>query len=353
LVGFRTDTGENVNKELHIGESAEDILDEFNSVLPPEHSELLSTNGLLGAASVEGLFGELWSAVKEELSGAVSFFGLVLGAAIITSLSSRSGVGSPGALELGTSKLVALPLWRSLALVCESVLLSLREVSEFFLGASGVVCALTLSSGAAATAAVETSAFSLTLSVFGEAGGGILGALTSALVGSSVVGSALGGRCELIARGVRSVFNFGLGIVTAALVGLFSLQTLVAASSDSAALRAARYAASGMIPVVGNTVSGAISTLASGLSYVGGIIGASSVIVIVFIILLPAVRLLLFRLALSTVLVFLDFIDGAVGKRIVLSLRGALDSVSALYFLSSLVYVFLIVLFTKSVTGLL
>lgn len=350
LVGFTRTTTQNVNYELHTTESAEDILDELESVLPPEYSELVTPSVLSEATKPERLISEIFLAARSELFGALEFFGLALSAALMLSLASL--VTERGA-ELALSIFVGVPLWNSLLTLFESVLASLSSASDFFLGASGVVCALTLSSGAAATAAAASSALSLTLSVFGEVGTGALGALTSAVIGTSLLGAVLGGRCETVARGVRSVFGFGLGIVTAALLGLFSLQSFVAAASDSAALRAAKYAASGMIPVVGGTVSGAISTLAAGLSFVGSIVGASSVLVIVLIALVPALRLLLFRLALSTVLAFLDFTDSASGKRLILSLRGALDSVSALYFLSCLVYIFEIILFIKSVTGIL
>jgi stage III sporulation protein AE len=118
-------------------------------------------------------------------------------------------------------------------------------------------------------------------------------------------------------------------------------------------MSAAKYAASGMIPVVGSTVAGALSTLASGLSYAKGIIGVGAIVVIVGIIISPLVLLLLHRLALSLALILADFLGVSGASRIFGAFRASFDSLIAVYALCSVLYIFNAVLFMKSGVALL
>ena len=118
-------------------------------------------------------------------------------------------------------------------------------------------------------------------------------------------------------------------------------------AADSAAMRAAKYAASGLIPIVGTTVAGAISTLAAGLSYARGIIGGGAIAVIVYLALSPLVLILLYRLALSIVVIFADFTGAKAVSRMLSAYRFALDMTLSAYSLSALIYVFLIIVFLR------
>jgi hypothetical protein len=152
---------------------------------------------------------------------------------------------------------------------------------------------------------------------------------------------------EAVGRGVRNLFMWLVGITTALITGTLALQTLIDTASDSTAMRAARYAASGMIPVVGSTVSGALSTLAAGLTYAKSFIGVGAILVIVTFALSPLIMLLLYRFALSAVIIFSDFVGIGGGAKIFGAYRFVIDSVVTLYALSALVYVLEIILFIK------
>ena len=121
---------------------------------------------------------------------------------------------------------------------------------------------------------------------------------------------------------------------------------MIASSADSAAMRAAKYTA-GLIPVVGGTVSGALSTLAAGLSYAKGIIGIGAIAVILGMALSPLILLLLYRLALSISLTLSELLGAAVMAKALSAFRFSLDSLIAVYALSAVIYIFEILLFVK------
>jgi stage III sporulation protein AE len=157
-----------------------------------------------------------------------------------------------------------------------------------------------------------------------------------------------GGTVSGVAKNIKGLFNWILGIGTTVLLAAVSMQSIIAGAQDTAYLRAAKYAASGMIPLVGSTVSGALGTLAGGLSYVKSAVGVSAVMMIVTLALAPLVTLLLYRLAFSLSISFLEFMDAKGGVRSFSAFRSALDALIAVYSLSAVVYVSEIVVFMKS-----
>jgi stage III sporulation protein AE len=160
--------------------------------------------------------------------------------------------------------------------------------------------------------------------------------------------SSLGNRSALtVGKGIRSLFFWAIGIFTTIITAVFSLQTLISSAADSAAMRSAKYMASGLIPVVGATVSGALSTLAAGISYAKGIIGAGAIIAILSIISAPLVTLLGYRLALSVASMVAELVSSTTAVRIFTAYRFSLDTLTAVYALSSIIYILEIILFAK------
>ena len=147
---------------------------------------------------------------------------------------------------------------------------------------------------------------------------------------------------------MKSFFSWGIGILCAVSTAALAIQSVVASAKDSASLRAARYAASGLIPIVGSTVASALSTLAGGLAYAKSTVGATSIAVILTLALVPLASLLMYRLALSLVITFLNFADCSGGVRCFSAFRSALDSLTAIYSLSMIVCILEIVIFMKS-----
>ena len=96
------------------------------------------------------------------------------------------------------------------------------------------------------------------------------------------------------------------------------------------------------------SVSGALSTLASGLSYAKDFIGIGAVSIIIAIALAPIILMISYRAALSLSVDFLGFLDTGGGVRVFSSMLGALDCLIAVFSMSTLIYIFEIILFIKS-----
>jgi hypothetical protein len=150
-----------------------------------------------------------------------------------------------------------------------------------------------------------------------------------------------------VAKGVRSLFFSVLGIVTTVLLASLSLQSILSSASDSAMLRAAKYAAGNSIPIVGSTVSAALGTLFASASYAGASVGVGSVAVIVSLTLSPLILLLLYRFALSLFSSVLAMLGADSGAGLFSSFRSSLDALIAVYSSSVIICLFEIIIFMK------
>lgn len=91
-----------------------------------------------------------------------------------------------------------------------------------------------------------------------------------------------------ITKAVSKVSTFVIGFITVVFIGLLSAQSIVGASADTLGLKAAKFLASNLIPVIGGAVSDAYATVRSSLGLLRGGVGFFGIAVI-FIMTVPAI----------------------------------------------------------------
>ena len=193
------------------------------------------------------------------------------------------------------------------------------------------------SMGAGESAAAQAVGLNFTLFLLEKLSLELLLPLSLALFTLSFVSSFASGGISLVIRGIKNTYSWGVGVISAALAAIVTMQGVVASARDSALLRAARYAAGSMIPVVGNTVASALATLGGGLALVKSSVGVSAVVIILLTALSPLICLLGYRAALSLAILFLEFSETEGGVRCFSAFRTALDSVIASFCAACLV----------------
>ena len=103
--------------------------------------------------------------------------------------------------------------------------------------------------------------------------------------------------------------------------------------------------------MVGGTVSGAMATLATGLSYVKSVVGAGALAVLLSMLLSPFIILLLYRTAVSVAAGLSSYLGIKRAEGLLSSVRGAFDLYLAVYSITSVLFIFEIVLFMMSGGG--
>ncbi len=335
-------------------ESADEYISEFENLLPEELSGITEDTGrLTESLGIESLLGGIYAALSGRRSAVVGFFLSLVGMTVLLALPLPFGERISSAVSTGVGVICAVMIFTSLSGIFAEVSETLLSVSEFFSSMIPIAVGVTSLGGGAATAGVQAAGMYTTVSLVGRAASGLLLPIAGFGFSMSLL-SAFGSEgVSSLSKGIKSLFMWLIGILTALIGGTLSLQTMISAAADSAAMRAARYMASGLIPVVGSTVSGALSTLAAGISYAKGVIGAGAILVIISIVLAPLVSLLAYRLALSLASMLAEMVGAGSAVRIFTAFRFSLDTLTAVYALSSIIYILEIILFAKVGSGLL
>ncbi len=343
----------NVTSYAAAGEkNTEDWLNEFSSVLPDNTAKPIDPDELISDVGMDALLGELFSAIKNEGKGALSLLMLLFGASVLLTVG-ENGIGFGEntlfkGVNVGISIISSVLIFGRIGEACRAVLDGLAKIGSFLSASLPILTGITAAGGNLNSAAVQALNINITLAAVERISNETLTPLVFALFALSMVSGLDEGGIGSIAKSIKGGFTWVLGISATVTVGAMSLQSLVASATDGAYLRAAKYAATGLIPVVGGAVSAAMSSLAGGLSYVKNTVGVSAVAAILGFALPPLVMLLLYRLAFSINITFLEVVNCGRGVRIFTAFRGALDALLAMYSISTIIYICEIVIFMKS-----
>lgn len=110
---------------------------------------------------------------------------------------------------------------------------------------------------------------------------------------------------DAIAKGVK----FILGFVMTIFIGLLSLQSIIGTSADSLGIKAAKYFASNVIPVVGSAVADAYTTIRSSLGILRGGTGFFGIAAIFYIVMPIIIELVLMRLVFAGAEMLCDMLN--------------------------------------------
>ncbi len=189
---------------------------------------------------------------------------------------------------LGMTAAVSTDL-ASMMSLCQSTAEELEVLSASMLPV--VMTAVSLC-GAATTGmmmfAATEFAFHLCVSLITE----VLLPLVSAYIAMITVNAALGnGILTRLAEFIRWIISSILKVLLSVFIGYITVFGAVSRSTDATAVRAAKFALSGTVPVVGSILSNAAETVLSSASVVKNTVGIFGILCIVAVCLVPFLRL--------------------------------------------------------------
>ncbi|MBO7195876.1 MAG: hypothetical protein J6V80_00920 [Clostridia bacterium] len=332
----------------HADERVDEYISEFEDILPEGYEGLGESEKLIEAVDLGSLLSEIITSLSGGRADIVAFFLTLLGSVALMSVASLSHERLSPQTQGVVGIICSVGIFTFLHPLIGSVGDNIGSISRFFASLIPVAVGLTALGGGVAGASAQSAGMYTALSCVGGIGGEIFLSLSSFGLALCLISTLGGEGISSVIKGLRSLFGWICGLFTALITAAFALQTLVASSADSASMRAVKYAASGLIPVVGSTVSSAISTLASGVSYAKGIVGGGAIIVILYMAISPLVMLLCYRLALTLGVILSDFCGVGIATKMLSSYRFALDMTVTVYALSALIYLFEIIIFIKT-----
>lgn len=310
----------------------DELIGEFEKLLP-DGSGNTDVESVISHLGADALLSEVYTVLSGRGGEILSFLLLLLGTSVLIILArivpdAASPIVRPALCAVGSFAILlrVLPLVREVAD-------GLLHISSFFGGTLPLITSAVALGGGSITASTSAVGMSLTLgacSLFSEK---VLLLLVFAMFTSAVAG-CFGGASARLFRSVRTVFVRGLTLLSTVFVGLLSLQTLISGVADGMTMRAARYAATSMIPMVGGTVAGALSTVMGGAAYAKGIIGGGAVAVILSLAIAPLVMLLGYKLCFFLATSLLELCSADEGASCLRGLSDALDALIAVFAVS-------------------
>lgn len=343
-----SDIKEETDKKL------ESIFSEFKDIVP----EGIPTDidELAAMAGIEEIISYAATLFRDGVSGIGNsfylFFGIALLFCLSELLSEDMGESAP-VVRAGAALVLSVPIISVVGDLIDSVGGSIADGSEFFSGIIPILSSVCALATGGLTAGYTTATMSLSLSfVSGVLIENLYPAATLIFVASLMSSVDTGQGVSAVAKGIRGWFNFVIGITSMLIVAAFGAQTFITAARDSVAIRGAKYAISGMIPVVGGTVSGTLTMLISGIKLLSGSIGIISVIVLLSFMGAPLLQLLFYRICIGACVILTSFSGASFGERFFSSLRSAIDCLIAVLTSSLLVFILEIIILTAGLNSI-
>lgn len=330
-------------------DKSEEYWQDFTEIVP-EDSGIGNIESAAESVGIKALLGEILSAVSDGSGEVLPFLAMLFGLSLLVALGECRGDKSSLSrhTSAGVLTVCAFFIFKAIYGICRTVSGSIEELSAIFSGLIPIASGILAAGGAVNSAAAQAFNMNVALGAVSYASSSLLTPLVFALISLALVSSVDGGAVTAVAKWIKGAFGWILGIGTAVIIGAVSMQSIITGAQDSAYLRAAKYAATGMIPVVGSTVSAALTTLTGGLSYVKNTVGVLSVMLIVVLATAPLISLLLYRTCFSVSISFLELVGASGGAKTFSAFRSAFDALISVYALSALIYVSEIIVFIRS-----
>ncbi len=151
--------------------------------------------------------------------------------------------------------------------------------------------------------------------------------------------------------GIRKWVMIVISIFTMLFSFVLSLQTVLARSADSLALKTVRLAIGSFVPIVGGTLSEALTTVKEGMGALRSITGVGGVVIVLLLVLPTAITLFSGDLVLSFCHMAAEILGLGASAAMIGEVKSVLSILSAIVYATSLLFILAMFLFAKMGAG--
>ena len=333
----------------------------LQNALPDETKSLMENFGIYGVEDIsqelltpQNIFKHIFSFLK---SGAKAPAKTGITALVLIILfGAFSGFKREGevfdTVELVLTVAVALSVIVPLFYVIQSVSEALKGASVFLFSFIPVFGVIITATGAVVTgsAAMATLMFAAQcVSAFASFG---VVPLSSAYLSlsccSAVSGLNVAGD---IGQTVKKAAMWILSLVLTIFSGVLALQTTLAGTGDTLAIRTGKFVIGTLVPVVGGTLSEALSTLCGSAEVLKGSVAVYGIVALCLAVLPVVVELLLYRFWVFVCSFAAGVFSQQKTKTVLTAVDGVLSILTNILLLTSVTFVICLIIITKAVGG--
>ncbi len=328
--------------------------DELYDALPEYAAEELEKNGITpeggtGNLGVGGVIEIITDSFTENAVKPLKMFASVIAVILLSSvmsgMSDAAGGTTSGVYSLVSAAASAVVICVYLSDIIAVSQKAFSTASDFMLTYVPVLAGVAAAGGHTASAAVYSSVTLTAIQILSRITSAVIIPLTSCMIGITAAGSIDPGlNLDRLAEGIKKLISWGLGLVMTLFLGILSVQSVITASADNAAMKTLKFVVSAAVPIVGGSVSEALSSVSGSISILRSGIGGFGIAAGAFMLLAPAVTALCCKFLLFVAGVLSDLFGCASAGKIIRSGENVMSVV-----LASLACIFLFITVSSAV----
>ena len=283
--------------------------DELYGALPDDAADILTGHGVTPEGGAENvgasdILGEIVNALKDSAVKPLRMFGALFAVTLLSVV--LTNFGGVQVYRLVTASAAAVTVSVYLGSVVETAQTALHAAADFMLTYIPVAAGVTAAGGHTASAAVYSSVTVGAIQLLAWLIPTAVIPLTSCILGISAA-SCIGGVADLdkLGEGIKKAVTWGLGLIMTLFLGILSVQTVITASADNAAMKALKFTISNSVPIVGGAVSDALTTVKGSIAVLKSGVGSFGIAAGACVLIPPLLMTLCYR--------FFLFAAGVVG----------------------------------------
>lgn len=148
-------------------------------------------------------------------------------------------------------------------------------------------------------------------------------------------------------NGIRKFITTTFALFALVFSFILGLQTMLAKSADSLGIKAMRFALSNFIPIVGGTLSEALTTLREGINVIKSVTGISGIIIILLLVLPVSASMFCNNVLLSFCHMTAEILGCSKSAKIINEIKSVLSILGAVVYSTSLLFIMAMILFAK------
>lgn len=256
---------------------------------------------------ISGLgFGELWETVSgslaDKLKAPARLLASLLAITIFTAVMRGMGDGvfskgsNSGLYNMVCVLTAVTVITPSLFAVYESALSAIERTGGFMLVFVPVFAGITIASGGIASGGIYNMMILGASELFAGLTDSFLMPILSVTAVLAVSGSVFPNvSVESIVKLIKKLITWGMTVAMTLFTGFTTMKCTLAAKTDGAAAKTAKFIISGFVPIVGGAVSDAYSTVRGSFDVIRSTVGTAGNIAILIFVVPPLIELLVFR----------------------------------------------------------
>ena len=337
--------------------TAEHWLEKLREILPEGMSQevnLETTEDVSRLVGFPYILSLIYGGFADKLPSALAFLASLFGMSLLGGMSSLLSDGfevssMKKATKVVLSAILALVLYEITAPALSRAFSAISDICRFTSLLVPIMGGIYVAGGNYTASATQSGALTWLVAEINALAGGPLRSLLSACFAFTLLG-ALGTGIDTagLGKSLRQIFLTVMGVMATLFSGSLALQTALSASADSVAMRTAKYALGQMIPAVGSTVSGTLSTVAVSLELVKKAMGAGGIGILLTLLLPPLIELYLLSVSLNLAKSFCSLLGFSQGEKTFSDFKSIFDMSIGVLAISSVMLMLSLGIFMKT-----